>query len=100
MNNTSMIDAVAKQLLALFLLSQNLEPSEDFEIKDFGYHRTWTTSACVPFDTDVDALCLRFTNYLEHHNSCLTAVKFGFYDCVAYPCSHCGGKHLYLSIYL
>lgn len=99
MNNTSMIDAIAMQLLVLFLLSQNLKPSEDFEIQDFGYHRTWTASACAPLDMDLDAFRLQFNKYLENHNACLTAAKFGFYDCIVYPCNHCDGKHLYLSIY-
>ena len=95
----SIINAIAERILALFFLSQNFNPYEDCEIKDYGYHRTWTVSACVPFETDIELLKIRFNEYLDRHNACLTTVKFGFYDCVSYPCSHCGGKHLYLSIY-
>lgn len=97
MNN--IVDEIAVHILNLFLLEQGLEPSGDSDIRDYGCHRIWTESACASFDTDIEALKMDFDAFLSEHNSCLTAVKFGFYDCVVYPCSHCGGQHLYLSIY-
>jgi len=95
----NILTAIAIRVLTLFLLSENFLPDNDHEITDYGPHRIWTVSTCVPFDMDLEALKVRFQEYLAHHNACLTAAKFGFYDCVSYPCSHCGGQHLYLSIY-
>ncbi len=97
--NEFFVNEIAVRILTLFLLMCGFEPSDGCEIRDFGYHRVWTVSACVPFDTDIESLKIDFDAYLNEHNSCPTAVKFGFYDCVVYPCNHCGGQHLYLSIY-
>ena len=93
------VDAIAQRVLTLFLLSQGWEPSAECDVRDYDCHRTWTVSACVPPDTEIEALKMHFNEYLGYHNACLTAVKFGFYGCTVYPCSHCRGKHLYLSIY-
>lgn len=92
-------EEIARRILSLFYLSQNISPIEDCEVKKVENHSIWTMSACVPLDTDIEKLQKEFLNYLKCHNSCLTSVKFGFYDCRYYPCTHCGGKHLYLSIY-
>ena len=101
----SILDMLALRVLDVWLLSLCVHPSGDWDETDpncrreYGPHVIWTQCACVPADTDIEALKIHFQEYLARHNSCITAEKFGFYDLRAYDCAHCGGKHLYVSIY-
>ena len=99
------MNLLALRLLEVWLLSLGFQPSGDWDAADpncrreYGPHVSWTQCACVPADVDITALQVDFQEYLAKHNSCITAEKFGYYGFWSYDCSHCGGKHIYLSIY-
>lgn len=93
---------IAHHLLALFLLTLGLQPSEGqnaLEIFDIGPHRVFVQRAEVPNvmadNIDRDDVLSRLVDYIGHHNALPRAVKFEPHDLQVYSCC---GTFLYASI--
>lgn len=102
----TMLFQIAKNVIAGFLLSLGITPSEgedSLTVRDFDYHRVITQQAKAPPELarslDAGEVLEQRVNYLEHHNALSTAVHFQPYNVEIYVCP-CGcGTFLYVSIY-
>lgn len=97
---------IARNVLAAFLLTLGIVPSEDeevLEVRDHGRHRVYSLMAQLPAplaDTIDPADVLdQLVAYVEYHNARPGAVRFHPYNAEVYICP-CGcGTFLYVSIY-
>lgn len=95
---------IAHHLLALFLLTLGLQPSEDedtLEIRDYGPHRVFTQQARVPdtaISIDPGEVLTQLADYIDHHNAQPTADKFEPHDVALYKCPLGSGNYIYVSV--
>lgn len=102
----TMLFHIAKNIIAVFLLSLGITPSEgedSLTVRDVGPHRIFTQQAKAPPELarslDAGDVLEQLVNYLEHHNALPTAVHFHPYNVEIYVCP-CGcGTFLYVSVY-
>lgn len=101
---TELLTEIARHMLALFLLSLEILPSEGedtFEVKDYGPHRVYTQMARVP-DRLADSIdpgdtLDKLSLFLNSYNAISPAVRFQPYNAEVYICPCCG-TFLYVSI--
>lgn len=104
--NSEMIEKIVCNVIAGFLLSLGITPSEgedSLTVRDVGPHRIFTQQAKAPPELarslDAGDVLEQLVNYLEHHNALPTAVHFRPYNVEIYVCP-CGcGTFLYVSVY-
>lgn len=84
-------------------LAQNGYPlpgGEDFEVINHGNHVVYQTGVHVPGKVDREMVWEMLCRYWDHQNTVLAAFfRFHPYQVTCYDCNHCGGTHLYISIY-
>ena len=99
----SLVPMAAQHQNYLFLVTNGFPPpvDEDFEVLNLGEHTVFRTGVHVP-EASVDKFDVwdKLRKYWDYQNAAV-APFFKFYpfkvDC--FDCDHCGGTHLYISIY-
>ena len=103
---TELLTEIARNLIAAFLLSLGILPSEDedtFEIRDHGPHRVYTQLAHVPdaLADNIDEIETldKLVCFVEQYNTLPIAAKFQPHNAEVYICPCCGDTFLYVGIY-
>ena len=100
--DSSLLPMVAQHQNYLFLATNGFPtPSEDdFEELHLGEHIVFRTGVCVPGKVDRQEVWEKLQKYWDFQNSAVAPFfKFHPYQVTCYDCDHCGGTHLYISIY-
>lgn len=95
---------IARNVLASFLLSLGLQPSEGedtLEVRDFGPHRVFTQQARVPDEANAinpNNILALLVDYLEQRKALYPGPIFEPHDVALYKCPLGSGNYIYISV--